>query len=214
MASARRIGGFAALLAALVTTAAHAVNDLNYDELLSVVFFEDENAWRDPTGYFCQFIALKDKDDYCKVTMTYIEPKLCKVEILREMRVTWEDGKGREFFRSRDVFTLANLTLTKLREPEVDDAKKTSRQTFIEPIDVKWHEGHQYTVALENGQYKGCITGGVSKDLPEKDCAGTGLEPYTGTKTMSLAFNSENYNRAMAAIRWLQKNYCPLGDAL
>lgn len=214
MASATRLGATAAVLAGLLASAAHAVNQLNYDQLLSVVFFEDENAWRDPTGYFCQFIALKDKDDYCKVTMTYIEPKLCKVEVKREMRVTWDDGKGRDFFRSRDVFTLANLNLSKLREPEIDDAKKTSRQTFTEPIDVKWHEGHQYTVALEDGKYKACLVDGVTQTMTEEDCAAAGLEPYAGSKTMALAFNTENYNRALAAIRWLQKNYCPLGEAL
>lgn len=214
MASATRLGATAAVLAGLLASAAQAVNQLNYDQLLSVVFFEDENAWRDPTGYFCQFIALKDKDDYCKVTMTYIEPKLCKVEVKREMRVTWDDGKGRDFFRSRDVFTLANLNLSQLREPEIDDAKKTSRQTFTEPIDVKWHEGHQYTVALEDGKYKACLVDGNSRSMTEEECAAAGLEPYAGSKTMALAFNTENYNKAMAAIRWLQKNYCPLGDAL
>ena len=214
MASARRIGATAALLAGLLASAAHAVNHLNYDQLLSVVFFEDENAWADPTGFFCQFIALKDKDDYCKVTMTYVEPKLCKVEIKREMRITWENGEGRDFFRSRDVFTLANLNLSKVREPEVDDEKKTSRQTFNEPMDVKWHEGHQYTVALDDGKYKACIVNGVNTPMTEEDCAKSGVEAYAGTKTMSLLFNTENYNKAMAAIRWLQKNYCPLGDAL
>lgn len=214
MAAARRILATAAVLGGLLASAAHAVNHLNYDQLLSVVFFEDENAWADPTGYFCKFIALKDKDDYCKVTMTYIEPKLCKVEIKREMRVTWDNGEGRDFFSSRDVFTLANLSLGKLREPEVDDAKKTSRQTFHEALDVKWHEGHQYTVALADGKYKACIVNGVSTPMSEEDCAKSGMEPYAGSKTMSLAFNSENYNKAMAAIRWLQKNYCPLGDAL
>lgn len=204
----------ALLLAGALGSAAYAVNELNYDQLLSVVFFEDENAYQDPTGYFCRFIALKDNDDYCKVTMTYIEPKLCKVEITREMRVTWENGEGRDYFRSRDVFTLANLTLSKLREPQVDDAKKTSRQTFNEAIDVKWHEGHQYTVALDQGKYKACLVGGVSKEMSENDCAKAGVEPYAGTKTMSLLFNSENYNKALTAIRWLQKNYCPAGEPL
>lgn len=204
----------AVILASALGSAAYAVNDLSYDQLLSIVFFEDENAYRDPTGYFCNFIALKDQDDYCKVTMTYIEPKLCKVEVMREMRVTWENGEGRDFFKSRDVFTLANLTLGNLREPEVDHAKKTSRQTFNEAINVKWHQGHHYTVALDQGKYKACIVDGANKEISEEDCAKAGYEPYAGTKAMSLLFNSETYSRAMAAIRRLQKNYCPAGDSL
>lgn len=212
-ASKRRIGAAVAFLAA--AGAAGAVAELNFDELISVVFFEDEQAYKDPTGFFCRFIALKDKDDYCKVTLTYIEPKLCKVEVLRDMRVTWDNGKGREFLRSRDVFTLANVDLTKLTEPQVDDARGTSRQTFSNALNVKWHEGHQYTFALSpDGGYKACIVNGTEQDIPEKDCVAAGQQPYAGTKTMSLIFNTQNYNRSMAAIRWLQKNYCPAGDAL
>lgn len=214
MAHVKRFG-LAGLVALACAGAAQAVNTLNFDELISLVFFEDEQAYRDPTGFFCRFIALKDKDDYCKVTLTYIEPKLCKVEVKREMRVTWEDGKGREFILARDVFTLANLNLSKVTEPEVDDAKGTSRQSFSEPINVKWHEGHQYTFALDDkGQYAACLSNGEKKAISEADCVKAGEQPYQGTKNISLLFNSSNYNRAMAAIRWLQKNYCPAGDPL
>lgn len=200
---------------AVWTAAAQAVAELNFDELISVVFFEDENAYKDPTGFFCRFIALKDKDDYCKVTLTYIEPKLCKVEVLREMRVTWEDGKGREFIRARDVFTLANINLTKLAEPEIDDAKGTSRQRFEETINVKWHEGYHYTFALgADGKYASCLSKEAQPSMSEEECVKAGQEPYTGTKSLALLFNSANYNRSMAAIRWLQKNYCPAGDPL
>jgi hypothetical protein len=194
---------------------AFAVAELNYDELVSVVFFEDESAYKDPTGFFCRFIELTDKDDYCKASMTYIEPKLCKVEVTRELRATYGNGKGREFLRPRDVFTLANFDLTTLTEPEVDYEHKTSRQTFVSGIDVKWHEGYQYSFALDaKGAYKACVVNGEEKDIPEADCVKAGAQPYAGLKKVSLIFNTENYNRSMAAIRWLQKNYCPRGDAL
>lgn len=209
-----RIRLAAALLVAGIGSA-QAVNGLNFDELISLVFFEDETAYQDPTGFFCRFISLKDKDDYCKVSLTYVEPKLCKVEVLREMRVTWENGEGREFLKSRDVFTLANLDLTKLAEPEVDDAKQTSRQKFTQTINVKWHEGYQYTFALDaEGKYVGCLHDGKKEDKAEAACVQAGQQPYEGTRTLSLLFNSANYNRSMAALRWLQKNYCPAGDPL
>ncbi|MEQ1717302.1 MAG: hypothetical protein ABL907_15200 [Hyphomicrobium sp.] len=209
----------AGMMAAGVMTAgvtgAWAVAELNYDELISVVFFEDEGAYKDPTGYFCRFIALVDKDDYCKATMVYIEPKLCKVEVTRELRATYGDGKGREFLKSKDVFTLANLDLTTLPEPEVDYEHKTSRQTFHSGIDVKWHEGYQYTFALDaKGAYKACLVNGAEKEMTEAECVTAGAQPYAGTRKVSLLFNTENYNRSMAAIRWLQKTYCPKGEAL
>lgn len=209
------VGLLSFVLSCLAASAVWAVNNLNFDELMSLVFFEDEKAYLDPTGFFCRFIALKDGSDYCKVTVRYIEPKLCKIEVTRDMRVTWDDGKARDFFRSRDVFTLANFTLTRLAEPEVDDQKGTSRQTFEEPIEVKWHEGHQYSFALNaSGEYAACLVNGERTEMPESDCVKAGEQPYAGTRKMSLIFNTPTYNRAMAAMRWLQKNYCPLGDPL
>jgi len=194
---------------------AAAVAELNYDELISVVFFEDENAYRDPTAFFCRFIAIEDKDDYCKASMTYIEPKLCKVEVTREFRATYGGGKGREFMKARDVFTLANLDLSKLSEPEIDDARKTSRQTFEAPINIKWHEGYQYSTLLDDkGAYRACVVAGDEKAISEEECARQGQQPYAGQRKISLLFNAGNYNRSMAAIRWLQKNYCPAGDPL
>lgn len=209
----RALTAMATLLAG--AAAAQSVAELNFDELISVVFFEDENAYKNPTGFFCRFIALKDKDDFCKVTLSYIEPKLCKVEVTREMRVTWEDGKGREFIKARDIFTLANLNLAKLAEPEIDDAKGTARQSFSEPINVKWHEGYHYSFALgADGKYAACLSKDPQPSIAEEECIRAGQEPYTGTKSLALLFNSANYNRSMAAIRWLQKNYCPVGDPL
>lgn len=96
---------------------ARAVDEPSYEELISLVFFEDARAYLDPTGHFCSYIALEDKDDFCKATMTTIDRKLCKVEVTRELRATYSNGKGREFMNSRDVFTLANFDLSKLKEP-------------------------------------------------------------------------------------------------
>lgn len=195
--------------------AARAVNDLSYDQLISVVIFEDENAYADPTGYFCRFIALDGKDDYCKATLRTLDPKLCKVEVTREMRVTFNGGKGLEYLRSRDVFNFANLDLTQVKEPEVDYDKKTSRQSFESGIDIKWHDGQKYTFALNGkGGYRACVAGGAEKDIPEADCKAAGIEKPEAFRKMSLLYNTQNYNRAMAAIRWLQKSYCTRGDEL
>lgn len=207
----------AAALAALgaITQTALAVNQLSYDELISVVFFESEKAYLDPTGFFCQFIALSGKDDYCKVSLTSIDPRLCKVEVTREMRVTHSEGKGRDFFRSRDVFVLAHLELEKLVEPEVDYEHKSSRQTFTSPLNIKWHEGETYSVTLDaSGAYKTCVIGGEEKVISEADCVKAGQEPMAATRSMSLLFSNDNYNRSMAAIRWLQKSFCTRGDEL
>lgn len=188
-----------------------SVAELNYDQLVSFVMFENEEAYRDPTGYFCKFIALSDKDDYCKAGLNYLDPKLCKIEVTREFRATYASGgvKGREFMRSRDVFLLSSLDLSKVREPEVDYERKTSRQRFKAEIDVHRHEGTQYSVLLDDkGAYRACRRDGAETAISESDCEKGGVQPPESSKSMSLLFNSQNYNRAMAAIRWLQKTYC------
>lgn len=212
---ARRSGLFAAVVLCAGASSSLAVNHLSYDQLVSLVLFEDENAYLNPTAFFCRFIALQDGGDFCKVTITTLDPKLCKVEVTRDIQATVQDGKAREFMRSRDVFVLANLDLAQLKEPEVDDERKTSRQSFRSQIDIKWHEGFHFTYALDDrGGYNGCIVDGVEKDLTQAACASAGQEPYGGTKSMSLIFNTDTYNRSMAALRWLQKEHCPKGEDL
>ena len=195
-----------------------SVAELNYDQLVSFVMFENEEAYRDPTGYFCKFIALSGKDDYCKASLDYLDPKLCKIQVTREFRATYASGgvKGREFMRSRDVFLLSSLDLTNVREPEVDYVRKTSRQSFEAGIAVHHHEGTQYSILLDDmGAYRACRIEGAEKAISEADCMKAGEQQATSSKKMSLLFNSANYNRAMAAIRWLQKTYCTsAGDQL
>lgn len=204
-----------AMLACGSVSAVYAVNQLSYDELISLVFFESETAYLDPTGFFCQFIALSGKDDFCKVTLRSLDPKLCKVEVTREMRVTHSEGKARDYFRSRDVFTLAHLDLEKVVEPEVDYEHKSSRQTFTSLLNVKWHDGDKYSVRLDaSGAYKSCIVGTEEKEMSEADCIKAGNEPQAASRTVSLIFSNDTYNRSMAAIRWLQKTYCTRGDDL
>jgi len=206
---------FAAVAFVAAVGAGPSVDDLSYEELISLVFFEDPNVYQDPTGYFCNFIALEDKEDYCKATMTTIDRKLCKVEVTRELRATYSNGKGREFLKSRDVFALANFDLKKLKEPEIDEKHKTIRQTFETGIDVKWHEGYQYAFVLDgNGKYKSCLIDSVETDMTQSQCEAQGQQPREALRKVSLIFNPDNYNRSIAAIRWLQKTVCPLGDEL
>ena len=193
-----------------------SIGELNYDQLVSLVMYENEEAYKDPTGYFCSFIKLADKDDYCKSAMTYLDPKLCKIEITRELRATYGEGKGRDFMKTRDVFLLAGLDLAKLSEPEVDEEHKTSRQNFESDIVVHWQEGYQYSLLLDaKGAYRACLVNGAEEAITEEGCVKGGQQSPVASKKMSLLFNSRSYNRAMAALKSLRENYCVSnGDAL
>ena len=206
--------GAAALLAA--ATSAIAVNTLTFSELISVVFFEDERAYLDTKIFFCQYIALSGPGDYCNASLRVIDPKTCKTEVVRELQVTYGGGAGREFMRSREVFTLAALDLTTLKEPEIDNEKGSMRQRLTAATDIYTHEGFQYGFVLdEKGDYKGCKIDGKDLAVPKDECVKTGTKELANSKTMTLGFNKEKYNRSMAAIRWLQKTYCPpAGDPL
>ena len=92
----------------LGAASAAAVNTLTFNELISVVFFEDERAYLDTKAFFCHFIALNGPGDYCNASLRVLDPKTCKTEVLRELQVTYGEGSGREFMRSREVFTLAD----------------------------------------------------------------------------------------------------------
>jgi hypothetical protein len=196
----------------LGATSALAVNTLTFSELISVVFFEDERAYLDTKAFFCHFIALSGPGDYCNASLRVLDPKTCKTEVLRELQVTYDGGKGREFMRAREVFTLASLDLTTLKEPEIDDKSGAFRQRFEAPIDIYAHEGFQYSFLLdENGGYKACRIDGKEMQVSEDDCVKAGTKEPSTSKKMALGFNPDKYNRSMAAIRWLQKTYCPVG---
>lgn len=217
MKNRKRLG----VLAAIVATAAavlpgHAVNLLSFEQLLSVVFWEDETAYLDTKTFFCRGIALEAPDDSCNATMRVIDAKACKVEIMREFRATYGNGTGREFMHTREVFTLANINLDKVRDAEIDEVKQTARQKFESETDIYFQEGYQHGFALDGeGKYKACRTGGEEKDISEAECVKSGVKLLWSKKTMTLGFNLPKYNRSMAAIRWLQKEYCPPnGEAL
>ncbi len=205
--------GAAAVLGA---TSVFAVNTLTFSELISVVFFEDERAYLDTKAFFCHFITLSGPGDYCNASLRVIDPKTCKTEVIRELQVTYGGGAGREFMRSREVFTLATLDLTTLKEPEIDDQKGSMRQRLTAATDIYSHEGFQYGFVLDaNGGYKGCRIDAKDLQITKDDCVKAGTKELSNSKTMTLGFNKEKYNRSMAAIRWLQKSYCPpIGDPL
>lgn len=196
----------------LGAASAAAVNTLTFSELISVVFFEDERAYLDTKAFFCHFIALNGPGDYCNASLRVLDPKTCKTEVLRELQVTYGEGSGREFMRSREVFTLASLDLTTLKEPEIDEKSGAFRQRFEAPIDIYTHEGFQYSFLLdEKGGYKACRIDGKEMQVSEDDCVKAGTKEPSTSKKMALGFNPDKYNRSMAAIRWLQKTYCPAG---
>ncbi|MGL4395446.1 MAG: hypothetical protein ACRCS9_02800 [Hyphomicrobium sp.] len=204
----------AAGLMSALTLPAVAVNHLTFEQLLSVVLFENENAYADPTGFVCRFINLTDPTDSCKVDFRVVDERSCKVEIVREIRATYTDGaeRGREFIKLREVFTLASLNLMGVGPPDIDEVARSARVSFKGEIDIYRHEGYHYTYALDqSGAYKGCRVDGVVKDIPEAACIEAGTHTPSASKSMSLVFNQNGYNRSLAAVRWLQKNYCPSG---
>lgn len=192
-----------------------AVRDLSFEQLLSVVFFESEEAYQYPSPYLCRHVALTAPDDECKVSFRIIDRPTCKVEIVREYRATWKEGasSGREIMQSKDVVTLANINLPKIGPPVFDNQRRTARMTLVGDLAIDRHEGLEYSVALdEHGAYKSCKVGGETKDVSEEVCAKFGKKPVENRTEMPLVFSKTNYNRSMAAVRWLQKTYCPLID--
>ena len=195
----------------LGATSAAAVNTLTFSELISVVFFEDERAYLNTKAFFCSFITLSGQGDYCNASLRVLDPKTCKTEVIRELQVTYGGGAGREFMRSREVFTLATLDLTTLKEPEIDEKSGAMRQRLTAATEIYSHEGFQYGFVLDDkGDYKGCRIDGKDTQVFEDDCVKAGTKEPMSSKTMTLGFNKDKYNRSMAAIRWLQKSYCPV----
>ena len=212
MAAARRLM-FSGLFLGLAALPALAVRELSFEQLLSVVFFESEEAYQFPTPYLCRHIALTAPDDICKVSFRIVDRPTCKVEIVREYRATWKDGTaaGREIMQSKDVVTIANINLPKIGPPVFDNQRRTARMTLVGDLDIDRHEGLEYSVLLdEHGAYKACRIGGEQKDVSEEVCAKFGKKPAESRKELPLVFSKANYNRSMAAVRWLQKTYCPL----
>ena len=200
------------LAAAIVP--AFAVRDLTFEQLLSVVFFESEDAYKYPTPYLCRHITLTAPDDECKVSFRILDRPTCKVEIVREYRATYKDGAaaGREIMRSKDTVTIANINLFKIGQPVFDNQRRTARMTLVGDIDIDRHEGFEYSTLLdEHGAYRACRVGGEEKVISEEVCARFGTKPAESSRELALVFSKSNYNRSMAAVRWLQKTYCPMG---
>jgi hypothetical protein len=209
--------GIAGVLLGFAVIPALAVRDLSFEQLLSVVFFESEDAYQYPSPYLCRHITLTAPDDVCNVSFRILDRPTCKVEIVREYRATWKAGSesGREMLLSKDVVTLANINLPKIGPPEFDNQRKTARMTLVGDLDIDRHEGYEYSVVLdERGAYKACRVDGVQKDVAEDVCANLGTKPVQNRKEMPLVFSRANYNRSMAAVRWLQQTYCPLGEKI
>jgi hypothetical protein len=203
----------AGFILAAAAVPALAVRDLSFEQLLSVVFFESEDAYRYPSPFLCRFVTLTAPDDVCKVSFQIIDRATCKVEIVREYRATWKEGaaSGREIMLSKDVVTLGYINLPKVGPPEIDTVRNTARMTLVGDLDIDRHEGLEYSVVLDDrGAYRMCKIGGVEKDVSEEACAKLGKKPVEYRKEMPLLFSRANYNRSMAAVRWLQAAYCPL----
>lgn len=184
-----------------------------FEELLSYVFFEDTQAYLDPRNFVCRHIALTKADDFCNATFKVIDPNACKVEVIREYRATWtQDNKsGREFMRTKEIFTVANIDLQNVRtEPGVRPRSKRAR--FEGAIDIYRQEGHQYAFDLDSdGFYHACRIDGASVDISEAECVARGAKPISGSTKMSLLFSETGFDKAMSAVKRLQRDFCPAG---
>ena len=180
-----------------------------FEELLSIVVFEDELAYTDAQSFVCRHIATPAVGDFCKVTFRIVDPALCKVEIVRQFRATWGGGKGREFMLAKEVFTFGNLDLNRTI-PEFEPEKKMARLRMEGVLEVFRHEGYQYAFDLdEKGAYATCRVEGASQNIPEEDCVRNGSKAPAASKKMSLLFGEFGYQKAIAALSTLQKEYCP-----
>lgn len=208
----RRLGGLPVALALLMTgPAAGTAGPPTFKELLSYVFFEDESAYLDPTNFICHHIVLGGDGDFCNVTFRVIDANSCKIEVDREIRATFDDGKGREFLLAKEIFTVANLDLERTA-PETDKQKHTTRAIFEADIDIYRHEGYQYSFALdERGAYRACRIDGKETDISEAECVQAGTKAPSASKKMTLLFSEKGFARAMGAVRQLQHSYCPAG---
>lgn len=207
------------LLIALMATCGAFISKLAsaaepaFEELLSYVFFEDTEAYLDTRNFVCRHIALTKADDFCHATFKVIDPNACKVEVIREYRATWtlDNKSGREFMRAKEIFTVANIDLQNVRtEPGVRAHSKRAR--FEGAIDIYRHEGHQYAFDLDSdGFYHACRIDGAAVDISEAECIARGTKPVSGSTKMSLLFSETGFDKAMSAVKHLQRDFCPAG---
>ena len=177
---------------------------------MSLVLFENVNAYVDTDTFFCQHIAKPADGDYCKASMRIIDRRTCKVEVIREFRATYGEGRGREFMLAKEVFTFADIDLNRVK-PVLDTQKHTARLKFEGDVEIFRHEGYQYSFDLDGkGNYSACRVNGVPQSVPEDECVRRGTQTRSTSTTMSLLFNGGVYQEAIQAVDELQHVYCPI----
>ena len=205
MRSFRRILAGLALALAPVT---HALAD-SFEVLLSVVFFENELAYKDTETFICRNISLTADGDYCHASFQIIDPSLCKVEIVRDIRATWGEGKKRDFILAKEIFTLGNLDLERTRQEFVPE-QKAARMRFEGIAEVYRHEGHNYSFDLDDdGKFANCRVDGASAPIAEEECVARGTQAQTASNKMALLYAEHNFAKGIEALRVLQGSYCP-----
>jgi hypothetical protein len=208
MRQRRGLRRFFAGLAFALAPASIAVAS-SFEILLSVVFFENEFAYKDPETFICRHIALTADGDYCHASLKILDPGLCKVEIVREIRATWRDGRARDFILAKDVFTLANLDL-KRTEKELLPDQKAARMRLEGIGEVYRHEGYSYSFDLDpSGMYASCRAGGESLEISEQDCIERGTGALKPSNKMALLYAEQNFEKGIDALGVLLSNYCP-----
>ena len=113
--------------------------------------------------------------------------------------------------RTKEIFTVANIDLQNVRtEPGVRPRSKRAR--FEGAIDIYRQEGHQYAFDLDSdGFYHACRIDGASVDISEAECVARGAKPISGSTKMSLLFSETGFDKAMSAVKRLQRDFCPAG---
>jgi hypothetical protein len=200
----RAIAGLALIFASLSAAFAGSI-----EALLSVVFFENEFAYQDAETFVCRNIALTADGDYCHASFKVLDPALCKVEIVREMRATWGEEKGREFILAKEVFTLANIDPDRTVQEIVPD-KKAARSRLEGLVEVYRHEGYNYSFDLDpSGNYASCRVDGASLPISEQDCVARGTQALKPSNTVALLYAEHNFQMGMDALHLLLTTYCP-----
>jgi hypothetical protein len=197
------------LLAALVPAARALADNEPIEWLLSLIFFENTSAWKDTQDFFCRHIALTADGDYCNASLTILDPAQCKVQIVREIRATYGEGKGREFMYSRNTYTLINVDLDRSK-PEAVPEKRAGQINFEGIGEVIRREGYQYSFDLDaDGSYAACRINGQPQKITEAECIRAGTNAPTVSNKMTLMFGQIFYPDAIRAIRKLQTEHCP-----
>ena len=181
------------------------------EQLMSVIFFDNAEAYQNPSPFFCNQIALTDAGDSCEMSIKVLDADKCQVEIVRGYRATYGQGKGREFLLERTVFTLGNIKLSKVSPPVIDPKQNVALTTLVGELDITRREGFEYSELLdEKGGYRACRISGKEKQMPESECAAAGAKPKVNAKEVPMAFSPQNYNRSLATVKLLQDAYCPM----